>query len=271
MDYRRDLLPPVLALALSAALHAGLGWWEPGTDDRAAPAETLPVVVEYRPGEGTGEPGAEAPDADPGETKPTEPPPDPAQSPEPLRLPTARAPEHLPKPPPEVSDTDIPADPIATPPQPPPFPEALPPSQPETPPPVRLVDLLPRADDLRPYTQHPPPPDPAGGEEREATLTLEDADVRYKGYLGQVQASIDRTWRWREAMLAARAGGQVLVRFSLASEGTVDDVLVVESSGSPLLDREATEAVRRALAPPFPRNWTIERLHLFAQFVYRLE
>jgi periplasmic protein TonB len=282
MDYRRDVLPPLLALALSGALHAGLGWWSPGPEDRSSPAEPVPVVVEYRPGEGDGEPGAQAPGEEPGEPEPSEHSPGPSQPPDAPLPPTGEIAEG---PPPRPVDPrpaprrtrpepDLRAAPEESAPAPehlPPTPESVPAPRPEPPPPVPLADLLPRAGDLRPYTQASPPPDPAGGEEREATLTLEDADIRYKGYLGQVQASIDRTWRWKEAMLAARGGGKVLVRFSLAPEGAVEDVQVVESSGSALLDWEAAEAVRRAFVPPYPRHWTIERLHLFAQFVYRLE
>jgi protein TonB len=103
------------------------------------------------------------------------------------------------------------------------------------------------------------------------TLTLGNTDVRYRGYLNQVQASIDRSWRWREALLAAGTAGQVLVRFSLGPDGQVEDVGVVESSGSPVLDREAADAVKRAPIPEFPRHWRLQRLNLFAQFAYRME
>jgi TonB family protein len=114
-------------------------------------------------------------------------------------------------------------------------------------------------------------PDPAGGDAREATLTLGDTDVRYKGYLASVRVAIDRSWLWKEAIMAAGRGGRVLVRFTLEAEGRVADVEVSETSGSPILDREATQTVARAPFPPFPSHWTIERLNLFAQFSYRLE
>jgi protein TonB len=126
---------------------------------------------------------------------------------------------------------------------------------------------MPRAADVRPTAALP---DPAGEGVREATLALGEVDVRYRGYLDQVRSSIDRTWRWKEALLAAGGGGRVLLRFTLG-QGAVEEVQVAESSGSPILDREAVEAVRRAPLPPFPHHWTIERLHLFAEFAYRLE
>lgn len=276
MDYRRNVLPPVLALALSAALHAGLGSWNPRLAREAEQPDPLPVVVEYlpTPGEGGGAP-PEAPGA--------------GESPGPAAPPTAqRGPEPRPEPEPEPTPVAAASEPAAVPPaeqaplEPaPPAPPAAPSTPPasapdpapaETPPAsqVAWADLMPRASDVRPRTTTSLP-DPAGEGVREATLTLGEADVRYKGYLEQVQASIDRTWRWKEALLAARGGGKVLLRFTLGAGGAVEEIGVVESSGNPILDREAVEAVRRAPLPSLPSHWTIERLHLFAEFAYRLE
>ncbi len=107
---------------------------------------------------------------------------------------------------------------------------------------------------------------------REATLALEATDERYRGYLDRVRSAVDGSWRgWREALLAAGRGGRVVVRVSLRPGGQVDEVQVIESSGSPILDQEAVASVRRSPLPPFPAHWTLERLHLVAQFDYRLE
>ncbi|MDW7711521.1 MAG: TonB family protein [Deferrisomatales bacterium] len=272
MDYRRDVFPPAIALALSAGVHLALAWWSPAPrPDTPIPAPA-PVVVEYLPGEGEGDPGSETsaettdePREDGGRPEVRAPPEPPPLREEPQR-PLAAAPERQAEPEPYDRPGE-PEDPF--------LPEETPPpvtaEDPGEPPPLPLAHLFPRSEDLRLPTSPSPVPDPAGAEAKEATLSLQDPDARYKGYLGHVEASIDRTWRWKEAILAAQGGGRVLLRFSLAPGGAVEDVQVVESSGSPLLDWEAAEAVRRALVPPFPGHWTIERLHLFAQFVYRLD
>lgn len=279
MDLRRDLFPPFLALALSAGLHGGLAWWNPRPAEDPTDAELLPVVVEYLPAAGEGGTAAEraaapAPETESAAEQPRDPsrPAEPAPAAAPVPVPAPEAPNEPPPVPREPAREAPPApapaqlEASAAPEEPPPLEPAV-----ATPRPVPLADLLPQAADLKPYRAPATVPDPAGGEAREATLILGDVDVRYRGYLDAVQSAIDRSWRWKEALLAAGGGGRVLVRFTLGPDGSVEEVGVAESSGSPLLDREAAEAVRRAPLPPFPSHWTLERLTLFAQFAYRLE
>jgi len=275
MDLRRDLFPPFLALAVSAALHGGLAWWNPRTADDAEQPEPLPVVVEYLPAAGEGGAFAEpAPLQVPERTPPR--PPQPRKPPEPPAIapapePVAEAPPE-PEPAPAVSESSASPEPPAAAAQEPPAPLNPPPAPvAAAPKPIPLAELLPRTADIRPYAAQATVPDPTGGKAQEATLQLWEKDIRYAGYQGQVEVAVDRAWRWKEALMAAGGPGKVLVRFSVRTDGTVEGVEVVESSGSSILDREALEAVRRAALPPFPSEWTLERLNLFAQFVYRLE
>jgi len=261
MDFRRDVLPPFLALTVSLSLHVGLTQLTVHLPDSAEDLDLTPVTVEYLPQSSSERLPAEGDSAAEAAPQPESPPA--AEEPSPT---------------PQAATSPIPANETPPPPPPPepvppaPEPQALPPTtQPAIAPPG-LRELLPRAEDLRPYSEaESSTPDPAGGQAKEVTLTLGDTDVRYRGYLQQVQASIDRSWRWREALLAAGGGGQVLVRFSLGPGGEVEDVGIAESSGSPVLDREAADAIRRAPIPAFPSHWTLQRLNLFAQFGYRLE
>jgi TonB family protein len=71
-----------------------------------------------------------------------------------------------------------------------------------------------------------------------------------------------------KALVVAGGSRSVLVRLTIDSTGLVQEARVVEGSGNPTLDAEALDAVRRARIPPFPTHWTIERLHLVAQFDY---
>ncbi len=278
MDLRRDLFPPLFALALSAAVHGGLAWLNPELFSEPKPEAEVSVVVEYlpaSPGDDTQAGGSSVPAPEP-------PPPPPGAAEEPLPPPREIVPT-----PPETADPEPPPPDAAEEPeegpgepalprQPPPpageAPEQPPRPAPEAVPVPALRELLPRPEELRGYSATGTLlPDPAGGEAREATLTLGDTDVRYKGYLASVRGAIDRSWLWKEAIMAAGRGGRVLVRFTLEARGRVADVEVAETSGSPILDREAMQTVARAPFPPFPSHWTIERLNLFAQFNYRLE
>jgi TonB family protein len=62
----------------------------------------------------------------------------------------------------------------------------------------------------------------------------------------------------------------VVLRITITSLGQLEAVEVTRSSGSHLLDGAAVDAVQRARIPPFPSHWTIEKLHLHAQFNYQL-
>ncbi len=262
MDYRRDLLPPALCLALSAAVHGAVLGWRPSEPepDRSPPQAVellylpLPPGAEAAPAPRRAGPVTEKPAARPSSA------PDPARPP-------PRAPPR-PEPPP--------TSPRAAVPKPPPaevaVPEPAPKPQPQPPParPLSLAQLMPRPEDLAVEPAGTGPPDPAGEGAREATLSLTSEDPRYRGYLARVQDAVDLSWRWKEALLAAGVPGTVVVRFTLVPDGGVDDV-VVERSGNRFLDREAVDAVRRASFPPFPGHWKIRRLRLVAQFDYRFE
>jgi TonB family protein len=288
MEFRRDLVPALLAFVLSLALHAVLFGIDPSRFAQDPSAEIETVVVEYLP------------DAQPEtqELPPTEPArvaekPPPKRQPNPPKQPKPAPPEK-PKPASKAG-----AEPL---PQPSP---ASPPAQhraqdqspakaaaPVAPPPLtvrtrkpeervidptrsvpRLEDLMPRPMELTSRPGRRQLPDPAGGETLEATLGLGETDVRYRGYLDRVEAAIDRSWsrHWKEALLAAGRAGSVLVRFTITPAGDLGEVRVEESSGSTILDEEASTSVRLATLPPFPSHWTIERLHLLAQFDYRFE
>ncbi len=268
MDYRRDLLPPALCLALSVALHGTLLSWHPPepAPDRSPPQAVellylpLPPTAEATPAPRRTEPVAKRPVPEP---KTTSPPASPEPRPEP---------EAQPEPEPGPVATEAPlveqAAPAPEVPPPAPAPEAVPAPAPE---PLTLAQLMPRPEDLDAGPAAGETPDPTAKGVKEASLSLTDTDARYRGYLDRVQDAVDLSWRWKEALLAAGAPGTVVVRFTLVPAGGVDDVVVVQSSGNPFLDREATDAVRRAPLPPFPGHWRIQRLHLVAQFDYRFE
>ncbi len=263
IDLRSDLLPPLLALALSLAVHLAAAWWvpPPPTPDRSEPEA---VIVEMR------ELPSPAPRAEPR--------PKPRRFPKPK--PVAR-PKPRPEPPRNPSRPKPAPQPAARPPEPAPVvqkPEETPPAPPRPAPPPpepKPEPTLPRLADLLPSTREiarapAGAPDPAGGA-KEATLWLGQADTRYRGYLERVQNAIDVSWRWKEALLGAGRPGSVVIGFTLTPDGRAEEVKVSRSSGSPLLDEEAAAAVRRAVFPAFPAHWSIRRLRLFAQFDYRLE
>ncbi len=260
IDIRSDLVPPLVALILSLGLHAAaVRWWPMTLPRQPAPPDTVLVEVKRIREEAPRE-----------KKRPRKPAP-PARKPKPA---PARKKRPAPRPEAPARPVPEPAPPKAraAPPRPP-APAPPPAAQPVQPSPVAgrplppVAALLPKPEDVKAAGA----PDPAAAETREATLWLGDVDERYKGYLDRVRAAIDLSWRWREAMLAAGREGSVVVSFTLDPAGRLESAEVSESSGDPILDDEAVNAVRRAALPPFPDHWRIRRLHLFAQFDYRME
>jgi len=84
----------------------------------------------------------------------------------------------------------------------------------------------------------PPPPAPA---------------VSDKGYEGRIMARLAQAKRYPPAARARREEGVAEVRFTVSRQGRVSAVSLARSSGSPTLDREAMDTVRRAQPlPPVP-------------------
>lgn len=81
-------------------------------------------------------------------------------------------------------------------------------------------------------------------------------------YPGKVASKLRRALRYPRAAQKDRLKGQAVVSFTVAANGSVSSVRIARSSGSPLLDKAALEAVHRA-APfsPIPsaagrRSWS---------------
>ncbi len=116
------------------------------------------------------------------------------------------------------------------------------------------------------------PPDPTQPKTLEATVSLEETDSRYEGFLGEVRKAVNRQWNSRDALLVAQRSGLVTVRFTLArAGGKSGGVTVLKSSQSRALDDEAERAVSAATFPAFPGHWKLERLNLVGQFEYSFD
>lgn len=73
------------------------------------------------------------------------------------------------------------------------------------------------------------------------------AETRYSG---KVRAKVNRHFRYPKSAERAGVKGKVMVSFTISSSGGVSGVRIAASSGSPVLDEAALNAVRKAA--PFP-------------------
>ncbi|MAW88805.1 MAG: hypothetical protein CMJ42_19980 [Phyllobacteriaceae bacterium] len=72
-------------------------------------------------------------------------------------------------------------------------------------------------------------------------------------YPGKVASKLRRALRYPREARSRRIRGEVVLSFVVSGNGSVSGVRIARSSGSPILDRAASEAVRRAAPfPPIP-------------------
>ncbi len=107
---------------------------------------------------------------------------------------------------------------------------------------------------------------------REATVSLDrlsDADAQYRSYLAHLRSQINAVWQYQQEVRDRGLSGIATVRFSIAHSGRLESVTIKQPSGHRVLDDEALRTIRAA-APflPFPAEFTIETLHVWASFEY---
>lgn len=139
-------------------------------------------------------------------------------------------------------------------------PPPLPPSQGV--PRLRKLPLLSGAD-LERYARLDP-----GAAESEV-VSLDTRDFRYISYFATIKRQIELVWNYPEE--AARAGvyGELMMQFIIRRDGRLENVRLLRSSGSRILDEEAIRAVKIANPyNPFPKRITKKRLYINAVFSY---
>ncbi|MGK7345331.1 MAG: energy transducer TonB [Candidatus Nitrospinota bacterium M3_3B_026] len=104
----------------------------------------------------------------------------------------------------------------------------------------------------------------------EAVVSLNTRAFEYVDYFTAIRKAINLVWAYPEGAASRSLSGRTVIRFSLSSDGALEEVKVLESSGHRALDDEARLAIR--LAAPyeaFPPALDKKRLHIVATFVYR--
>ncbi|MDE0331559.1 MAG: TonB family protein [Nitrospinae bacterium] len=103
------------------------------------------------------------------------------------------------------------------------------------------------------------------GKEEGETISLDTQDFRYAAYFAHIKRRIQNTWIW--PVVAQKNRGELLLRFKLRKNGTLEEVRLIKSAGVRILDDLAMAAVTKA-APfePFPEG--LERKSITATFVY---
>ncbi len=100
-------------------------------------------------------------------------------------------------------------------------------------------------------------------------MDLDSRDPLYVSYLAQVKRRIERVWTYPPEAQAEGIGGELFLTFTLNKSGTLTNVRLLQSSGFPILDEEAIQAIKEA-APydPFPPQLGGEPWNIRASFSY---
>lgn len=97
-------------------------------------------------------------------------------------------------------------------------------------------------------------------------------DNAYNRYLGVIQNLIERHKEYPAQARMRGLEGTVEVWFQLDGQGRINEVKIVESSGSRLLDMSAERMLRRLrLPPPPPEILTLSSFDLQVPIAYRLD
>jgi periplasmic protein TonB len=99
-----------------------------------------------------------------------------------------------------------------------------------------------------------------------ASVTGIPADFCCPEYADTIQSLISSNWR-----SAQPERGTTIVQFTILKDGTVTDIRIEQSSGSGLLDRASTSALRENnfRLPPLPQAYTADKLTIHLKFVYQ--
>jgi periplasmic protein TonB len=106
---------------------------------------------------------------------------------------------------------------------------------------------------------------------REDTVSMQNPDSRYESYLLPISRKIERLWTYPAQAIAEKQEGTAVIRFTIDAGGALKGNRITSSSGNPILD-EGALAVIRAASPfaPLPAAFHLSRLHVTAEFRYRL-
>ena len=104
---------------------------------------------------------------------------------------------------------------------------------------------------------------------REATVNLNTQKVRYASYFAHVKNKMEQSWVYPAQARRKRISGSLTLAFTIGADGRLMDVVILRSSGRPILDREAFRALRSSAPfPPLPKSWGLDKLHTTTTFEY---
>jgi len=86
-----------------------------------------------------------------------------------------------------------------------------------------------------------------------APVNLNTRDPAYISYFNRIKQAIEQNWEYPELALRYGLQGRLSLEFAVDANGQLEQLRIIRSSGSQLLDDEALRAIKAAAPfPPIP-------------------
>jgi len=100
-------------------------------------------------------------------------------------------------------------------------------------------------------------------------VSLNTRDPIYVSYFNKIKHSIESQWEYPEVALRYGLQGRLSLEFAIASNGQLERLRILRSSGSQVLDDEALRAIKAASPfPPIPPWIKLNPLSISASMEY---
>jgi len=100
-------------------------------------------------------------------------------------------------------------------------------------------------------------------------VSLNTKDPIYVSYFNRIKHSIESQWEYPEVALRYGLQGRLSLEFAIASNGQLERLRILRSSGSQVLDDEALRAIKAASPfPPIPPWIKLNPLSISASMEY---
>jgi TonB family protein len=108
--------------------------------------------------------------------------------------------------------------------------------------------------------------------QKEATISLDARDVKYTSYLSHLRQKINDAWIYPEFAKNKKLEGEITLCFTLKSDGSLLDVIIISPSGQAVLDQASISAIDNA-GPfnPLPEKLNLSKLNVISTFIYQFE
>ena len=105
----------------------------------------------------------------------------------------------------------------------------------------------------------------------EDTISLDTHDKRYMSYAKIIKARLMEHWKYPHSARENLLEGNVRLVFSLNRQGQLKGIRIEQSTHHKIFVDETMRTIRTAAPfPPFPGSVTVTRLHIKADFAYKL-